>query len=58
MKPLDRRIKVGTKVKLAGISKILRVKEVHETRCWLKVETVMGSFQATRVESFTNRGNL
>ena len=42
-----------TYVKIIG--KWYKVKEIHETRKWIKVDGLMGSFQKGHVEKFTNK---
>lgn len=54
MKKFDRRIKAGTKV-LIGYWGWCVVEEVHETRNWVKIVGLVGSFQRSDIIRFTNK---
>lgn len=47
-----------TKVQLSGEYGYRLVKEVHETRNWIKIEGLSGSFQRGHIISFTNKENI
>ena len=46
-----------TSVKVAGMAMagFHKVKTIHETRIWIEVEGLTGSFQREHVEKFTNK---
>lgn len=47
-----------TKVQLSGEYGFRLVKEVHETRNWIKVDGLCGSFQRGHIITFTNKANV
>lgn len=54
MRKLDKRIKLGTHVQLDGSGWWYEVTEIcHEV--WIKVNGLMGSFQAGHIIKFTNK---
>lgn len=57
MKKINNKIKIGTKVMIAGINdnNWVTVKSFHDTRKWLKVDGWQGDFQAGHIEKFTNK---
>jgi hypothetical protein len=55
MKPFNKKIQVGTKVKLSGIQELVCVKSFENDRKLIKVEKYMGSFQNSHVESYSNK---
>jgi len=56
MKKFNKQFKVGTKVILDHDSKnFAEIKEIHETRNWIKVKEWEGSFQRGHVVKFTNK---
>jgi hypothetical protein len=44
-----------TKVQMAGEYGFRRIKEIHETKNWIKVEGYEGSFQRGDIIAFTNK---
>lgn len=56
MKKINKRIIVGTKVKLEGSDLWHIVKEIHQTGKLIKVYGLMGSFQSGHILKFTNKG--
>lgn len=44
-----------TKVQVAGEHGFRNIKEIHETRKWIKVEGLEGSLQRGHIVSFTNK---
>ena len=54
MKRFDKRVVIGTKVLLEGIDWRV-VKKVHDTRKWVEIEGLVGSFQRGHVLKFTNK---
>lgn len=56
MERFNKKFTTDTKVKIAGIEGWFKVKEVHESRQWIKVDGLGGSFQRNHVERFTNKG--
>jgi hypothetical protein len=54
MRRFDKRVKSGTKVKLCGFCDLFIVTEVHESRKWVKVAGLVGSFQWGDIERFIN----
>lgn len=55
MKKFNKNIKIGTKVKIAGFEEWFSVKEIHETRFWIKLNGVHGSFQHGHILKYTNK---
>ena len=53
MKKFNKLFKVGTKVIISG--EWYSVTEVHETRNWIKVDGLDGSFQRGHVAKFSNK---
>ena len=54
MKKFNKLFKAGTtKVKING--RWYAVKEIHETRQWVEVVGLVGSFQRFHIEKFTNK---
>lgn len=47
-----------TRVQIEGIDGWYLIKEVHETRNWIKVYGVMGSFQRGHIYKFTNKDGV
>ena len=47
-----------TKVQLPGEYGYRLVKEVHDTRNWIKVDGIEGSFQRDHINAFTNKANI
>lgn len=47
-----------TKVQLPGEYGYRLVKEVHETRKWIKVDGIEGSFQRGHINAFTNKPSV
>jgi hypothetical protein len=54
MLKISPKIVVGTKVKLEHSSEWFEVSHVHETRFWIKVKGLEGSFQKGHIVCFTN----
>ena len=52
MKQFDKRVQAGTKVLFNG--EWYKVKSVHESRKWIDLEGLVGSFQAGHIASFRN----
>jgi hypothetical protein len=44
-----------TKVKIPGMEKWYKVKEIDSTRQWIKLEGLEGSFQVGHIDKFTNK---
>lgn len=44
-----------TKVQIAGEYGFRKIKEIHETRNWVKIEGLEGSFQREDIIAFTNK---
>jgi len=44
-----------TRVKVGHLSKWFKVIEIHETRNWIKVNGLCGSFQRGHIVKFTNK---
>lgn len=55
MKKFESKIKIGTKVQIAGFEEWFTVKEIHETRFLIKLNEVLGSFQREHIIKFTNK---
>jgi hypothetical protein len=53
MRKFEKKIKIGTKVEIN--EKWYVVKEVHDTRNWIKVSGLDGSFQRGHVAHFSNK---
>ena len=54
MKKFDKRVKAGTRVFVEGLGWVV-VKTVHETRKWVQIEGIVGSFQRRHILKFTNK---
>lgn len=55
---VDSRIKIGTRVILAGRSDLLEVTKIHggwHGRNWIEVKGLSGSFQEGHIAGFTNK---
>lgn len=50
MKKFNATWKVGDLVKIIGSDTIARINEIHETRNWIKLEGIGGSFQWAHVK--------
>jgi hypothetical protein len=53
MKKFDKRVQKNTLVKIN--ENWYAVKSVHETRQWVQVDGLLGSFQVGHIESFKNK---
>jgi hypothetical protein len=56
MRKIDSRVKAGTRVRLHGNATWYTVESVCETRKWLKVVELAGSFQNGHIDAFSNKG--
>ena len=54
MKRLDKRIIVGTSVKVFGSKSWHKVSEVQDRR-WVRLSGIVGMFQRGHIEHFSNR---
>lgn len=52
MKKFNRKFKIGTNVKIMGIPGFQKIKEIHETRNWIKIEGYEGYFQIGHIETY------
>ena len=56
MKKFNKNYRVGTKVLLKGFyHKYFEVTEIHETRNWIKLKGLQGSFQTGHIAKYTNQ---
>ena len=55
MLQFDKRFKIGTKVQIQDGEPLAKIKEIHPTRFWIKVEGWEGSFQRNHILKFTNK---
>ena len=56
MKKFNARVKVGTKVQVIGFG-WHTVKAIHETRKWIEINGLEGSFQVGNISKYTNSWN-
>ena len=56
MKRFNKQFKVGTMVLLEN-GEWDKVKEIHPTRKWVKLEKIAGSFQRGHIKRFTNKSS-
>jgi len=63
MKKFDKRFKIGTRVKLVASHPIgwcddwRKIQTIHETRKWVTLEGLGGSFQRGHILRFTNKAS-
>ena len=55
MNKFEKTIKIGTKVKIAGIEELVKVKSVDSSRLFISVDGYAGSFQRGHVLRYTNK---
>lgn len=55
MKKFNKSFKIGTLVQLPGEYGYRRISEIHETRKWIKIENLSGSFQRDHIITFSNK---
>jgi hypothetical protein len=56
MKRFSKQFKAGqTRVKLAGMSEWQEVSSIHETRLWINIAGLIGSFQRDDIKHYTNK---
>lgn len=53
MKKFNARVKAGTKVQVIGLG-WFTVKAIHETRKWIEINELEGSFQVGNISKYTN----
>lgn len=58
MKTFNKAFKVGTKVRFPGESVFWEVLDVHETRKWISIKGLMGSFPRGDIEEYSNRPDV
>lgn len=59
MKKFNKNIKAGiTKVKLSYEDGYRLVSKVHETRKWIEIDGLVGSFPVGNIQSYTNKENV
>jgi hypothetical protein len=54
MEKFNAQVKLGTAVKIRGLDGWYSISSVHDSRQWVTVHGLMGSFQKGSVEKFTN----
>jgi len=54
MKKFRKQFKVGTKVKIVSFRAWYTISKIHETRQWIEVEELGGSWQRAHVEKYKN----
>ena len=55
MKKFDKRFKIGTRVKIDYDDSFWKIQTIHETRKWVTLEGLGGSFQRGHILTFTNK---
>jgi len=55
MKKFNKSFSLSTKVQLPGEYGYRAIKEIHETRNWIKIEGFEGSFQRANIIAWTNK---
>ena len=56
LRKFDSRFVVGTtRVKVEGANEFRHIKNIHETRKWIEVKGLEGSFQRGHIVQFTNK---
>jgi len=64
MKKFDKRFKIGTRVKLVEYNPVdspdiwRKIKTIHETRKWVALEGLGGSWQRASIKRFTNKEKI
>lgn len=55
MKKFNKKVTVGTKVQIIGVSDLHTVKSINEQRTLIEVIGYVGSFQVGHIARFTNK---
>lgn len=55
MKKFDKRFKHGTRVKIVGSDSFYKIQTIHETRQWITLVGLVGSFQRGHISTFNNK---
>ena len=58
MKQFNKNVSLETKVQLPGEYGYRNIKEIHDTRNWIKIEGIEGSFQIGHILGYTNKSNV
>ncbi len=58
MKKFNKLFTTKTKVQLFGEYGFRNISEIHETRKWIKIKGLMGSFQRDHINAFTNKASV
>ena len=57
MKKFNKLFQTGTRVKIAGHNDFYKIMSIDETRQWVTLEGIGGSFQRGHITKFTNKEN-
>ena len=55
MKKFNKLFQTGTRVKIAGQNDFYKIMSIDETRQWVTLEGIGGSFQRGHITKFTNK---